>query len=76
MVKVSSCPALMHTYALVAPAAKPFAVVATHVRPTGRVDDAFLVNVRFTYALRGAHVSRAKPESRYSPRMQDPPPCA
>ena len=75
MVKARSCPARMHTFALVAPAAKPFAVVVTHVRPwVAPVDDAFLVSARMTHAL-GNRVSRAKPESSYSPRMRDPPPA-
>lgn len=73
MLKSNSCPALMHTAALVAPVAKPFVVVAVHVRP--RVDDAYLVSAKLGWALRALQgfTSRAKLESRYSPRMQEPP---
>jgi hypothetical protein len=74
MVKANSCPALMHTTALVAPAAKPFVVVAVHVRP--RVDDAYLVRAKMAWALRAlVGFRRPKLESRYSPRMQEPPPA-
>ncbi len=70
--KAKSCPALLQTPALVAPAAKPFVVVAVHVRP--RVDDAYLVRAKMAWAL-GGLTSRAKLESRYSPRMQEPHPA-
>ena len=76
MVKARSCPALMHTSPLVAPAAKPFAVVAAHVWPwVANVDDSYLVSARMTHAAQGQRVSKAKPESSYSPRMRDPPPA-
>ena len=74
MLKSKSCPALMHTAALVAPAAKAFVVVAAHVRPW-KVDDAYLSRVRVTQAARGERASRAKAQSSYSPRMRDPPPA-
>ena len=74
MLKSKSCPALMHTAALVAPAAKPFVVVAVHVRPW-MVDDAYLSSVRVTQSARGQCASRAKLQSSYSPRMRDPPPA-
>ena len=75
MSKSKSWSSLMHTAALVAPAAKPFVVVAVHVRP--RVDDAYLVRAKMAWALRAlvGGFSRAKLESRYSPRMQEPPPA-
>ena len=74
MVKSKSCPALMHTAALAAPAAKAFVVVAAHVRPW-KVDDAYLNSVRVTQAARGQRASRAKAQSSYSPRMRDSPPA-
>lgn len=74
MLKAKSCPALMQTAALVAPAAKPFVVVAAHVRPW-KVDDAYLSSVRVTQAARGQIASRAKMQSSYSPRTRDPPPA-
>lgn len=73
MFKSKSSPALMHTAALVAPAALPFAVVSAHVRPWA-VDDAYLVRMKLVWALQ-EFTSRAKPQSSYSPRMQDPPPA-
>ena len=76
MPSVRSCPARMHTTPLLAPVAKPWSVVAAHVRC--RVDDTYLVSVRLARAvegLRSARPTTLKMQSRYSPRMSDPPPA-
>jgi hypothetical protein len=66
----------MHTAQIVRPAAVPWAVVSAHVSPRV-VDDAYLLTVKLAWAVKRltGGPSLAKLESRYSPRMADPPPA-
>lgn len=75
MGKSKSCPN-MHTAQIVAPVARPWAVVPAQVRLRG-VDDAYLLMVKLAWAVQrmSRGTSLAKLESRYSPRMADPPPA-
>ena len=74
MGKSKSCPN-MHTTQIVAPVARPWAVVPAHVRAR-EMGDAYLLMVKWAWVQRlTAGPSLAKSESRYSPRMADPPPA-
>ena len=67
MPSAKSCPARMHTMPLVAPATKPWAVVAVHVRARP-VGDAYLASVRLPRAIERQNASahkKAKIQSTY-----------
>lgn len=64
----------MHTAPLIAPVAKPWAVVAVHVR-SELVGDAYLASVRFARAVARhpfAKCSTVKLQSAWSYEMQEP----
>ena len=73
MPRRGSCPALMHTMPLIAPVAKPWAVVVVHVRPE-LVGDAYLASVRLARAVGHTLAKRStvKLQSACSYEMQDP----
>ena len=74
MPRRGSCPALMHTMPLVAPVAKPWAVVALHVR-SELTGDGHLASVRLARAVAGHTLvarTTVKLQSVYSYEMQDP----
>ena len=74
MWRTGSCPALMHTAPLIAPVAKPWAVVAVHVR-SELAGDAYLASVRFARAVAGQRLvkcSTLKLQSPWSYEMQEP----